>query len=87
VTEVPSFFVDTKGHAMVKTSFGYDFDLTFVCAGGCKRRFYANSERIYCKTCKMNYCIDCLDSLFNANPPKCNQVLFSRCRFVPKITS
>lgn len=74
VKEEPSFFVCPSHHQMVKTSLAYDQKLTFDCMY-CKTKYFGNTERIYCKTCKVNCCSNCIENLGNANPPRCNQVI------------
>jgi len=44
---------------MVKTSLAYDQQLTFDCMF-CKKKYFGNTERIYCKSCKVNCCSDCI---------------------------
>ncbi len=47
--------------------------LTYDCLY-CRRKYFGNTERFYCKTCKVNCCNDCVGKLMNANAPQCNQV-------------
>lgn len=81
VYEEGSFFVCHKRHQMVRTSIAYDQQLTFDCMY-CQKKFFGNTERIYCKTCKTSCCTDCQENLGNANPPRCNQVLINLFRNV-----
>ena len=60
---------------MVETTNPLEKELVVRCFY-CRRSYFAHTQRIVCKSCNINVCLECRDHLWKGDPPRCKQVYF-----------